>query len=151
MALRWTKPPKSSDAEMVLRGAIYCRYGHIEVHRLSIGGYYWSCPCVGVIDAVNTMVYPVETVERAQRWCEAYVRECLGQPSNAEHVAALAAEIREGARVHALDDMGGITATTTRSDPWQLGDGTWVVSLVGRTGGYSLERCALAAPDRSGM
>lgn len=151
MALRWTKPPKNLDAESVLKGAMLCRYGYIAVYRLSIGGYYWTCPCVGVLDAVDTMVYPVATLERAQRWCESYVRECLGQRSDPRACAELAAEIRDGMRVHVLDDMSGITTTTTRSNPWQLGHGAWVVSLVGRTGGYMLERCALAAPDRSGM
>ena len=38
-------------------------------------------------------------------------------------------------------DNGAPWYTTTRSRPWQLGDGTWVVLLAGRTGGYRLDRC----------
>lgn len=144
MALRWTKAPKHVDAESVLKGALLCSYGYIRVYRLWTGGYCWSCPNVGVLDEVDTLVYPVATIERAQRWCEEYVRECLGKRPHAANGAALAAEIRDGMRVYVLDDMGGITTKTTRSDPWQLGDGTWVVLLDGRSGGYSLTRCAVA-------
>lgn len=37
-------------------------------------------------------------------------------------------------------DDGSLWHTQTRSFPWQLGHGTWVVSLVGKTGGYELDR-----------
>lgn len=43
-----------------------------------------------------------------------------------------------------LDD-GSIQNTATRSDPWQLGDGTWVVMLEGRIGGYDLARVSVPA------
>ena len=41
----------------------------------------------------------------------------------------------------------GFTAPT-RSKPWQLGHGEWVVSVEGRTGGYALDDLVLA--DQSG-
>jgi hypothetical protein len=37
-------------------------------------------------------------------------------------------------------DDGTKWHTFTRSEPWQLAGGTWVVSLVGKTGGYLLDR-----------
>lgn len=46
-----------------------------------------------------------------------------------------------GTLIALVDDFYGVTITRTRSDPWRLGDGTLVVSVVGRTGGYSAERC----------
>jgi hypothetical protein len=36
---------------------------------------------------------------------------------------------------------GRLTKTWTRSEPWKLGHGELVVSLVGRTGGYIASRC----------
>lgn len=38
-----------------------------------------------------------------------------------------------------LDD-GGLWHTRTRSLPWQLGHGQWVVALEGKAGGYDLTR-----------
>lgn len=38
-----------------------------------------------------------------------------------------------------LDDYS-IVSTVTRSPPWQLGHGAWVVSLKGRSGGFDLKR-----------
>lgn len=38
-----------------------------------------------------------------------------------------------------MDDGSDIRAVT-RSIPWQLGDGTWVVKISGRTGGFALSR-----------
>lgn len=43
-------------------------------------------------------------------------------------------------RVRVTLDDGSKLETRTRSQPWQLGDGTWVVLLEGRTGGYLLSR-----------
>ncbi len=37
-------------------------------------------------------------------------------------------------------DNGEIWYTETRSVPWQLGHGDWVVLLKGKTGGYLLDR-----------
>ncbi len=37
-------------------------------------------------------------------------------------------------------DSGENWITRTRSDPWQLASGHWVVLLEGRTGGFSLKR-----------
>lgn len=45
-----------------------------------------------------------------------------------------------GSTVTVRLDNGNIVITTTRSEPWQLGHGTWVVSLEGRAGGYALDR-----------
>lgn len=49
-------------------------------------------------------------------------------------------EIPSGAEVSVRLDVGSIFETTTRSAPWQLGHGAWVVLLEGKTGGYDLSR-----------
>lgn len=45
-----------------------------------------------------------------------------------------------GARVDYHAVIGGpVTAqTVVRTDPWQLGDGTWVVAIVGKAGGVAV-------------
>lgn len=53
---------------------------------------------------------------------------------------AFAQELAEGSEVLLLDDHGELHETRTRSRPWKLGDGTLVVLVEGRTGGYDLER-----------
>lgn len=45
-----------------------------------------------------------------------------------------------GTRVAVRLDSGHTLITTTRSLPWQLGHGQWVVSLQGITGGFDCER-----------
>lgn len=56
----------------------------------------------------------------------------------------LGRDARIGTRVHAyLDDQTQIN-TTTRSKPYQLDDGRWVVLLKDRNGPYPLSRVALA-------
>lgn len=45
-----------------------------------------------------------------------------------------------GTPVTVKRDSGEILVTTTRSEPWQLGSGHWVVSVVGISGGYDLDR-----------
>ena len=48
--------------------------------------------------------------------------------------------ITPGTDVTVTRDDGSEWLTKTRTEPWQLGDGTWVVALEGRAGGFSLER-----------
>jgi len=48
--------------------------------------------------------------------------------------------IKRGTEVNVLLDDGNIWRTRTRSDPWQLGHGQWVVALEGKAGGYALDR-----------
>ncbi len=45
-----------------------------------------------------------------------------------------------GTKVLLTNDLGGVEETRTRSIAWLLGSGHPVVSVEGRTGGYSLER-----------
>ncbi len=45
-----------------------------------------------------------------------------------------------GTKVSLQLDNGQWEATTTRSHPWQLGHGQWVVQVEGRAGGYDLDR-----------
>lgn len=45
-----------------------------------------------------------------------------------------------GIRVRVVKDDKSVVETTTRSDPWQLGDGTPVIMLEGISGGYLLSR-----------
>ena len=46
-----------------------------------------------------------------------------------------------GTKVRLTEDDGSVTETTTLSEPWPLGDGTWVVKVAGKSGGYLLDRC----------
>ncbi len=48
--------------------------------------------------------------------------------------------ITSGTDVTVTRDDGSLWQTRTRTDPWQLGDGTWVVALEGRAGGFALDR-----------
>lgn len=52
-------------------------------------------------------------------------------------------KLTEGSSVFVLDDLGKLWSTKTRSAPWKLGHGTWVVLLEGRTGGYDVGRIFL--------
>lgn len=56
---------------------------------------------------------------------------------------ALAADLpalQVGASVEVLLDDGRVVKTTTRSAPWEIGSGDWLVQLVGFVGGYNLGR-----------
>lgn len=48
-----------------------------------------------------------------------------------------------GTPVNVRKDNGDIFETKTRSEPWQLGHGDWVVSVEGISGGYDLERVSI--------
>lgn len=48
--------------------------------------------------------------------------------------------IPSGLDVTVIRDDGSRWLTRTRSEPWQLGDGTWVILLEGKAGGYALDR-----------
>jgi hypothetical protein len=49
-------------------------------------------------------------------------------------------KLPEGTAVSVLLDNGETWHTKTRSMPWQLGHGQWVVALEGKAGGYALDR-----------
>ncbi len=53
-------------------------------------------------------------------------------------------KISAGTSVDVRLDDGTIWRTKTRSEPWQLGHGDWVVLLEGKSGGYSLSRVMVA-------
>lgn len=69
------------------------------------------------------------------------IPERLLPPLPARRLPQLPRDAESGARVIVVEDDFTVTLTTTRSAPWELGCGEWVVLLVGRAGGYSLERC----------
>lgn len=48
--------------------------------------------------------------------------------------------LTSGLDVTVIRDDGTRWLTRTRSGPWQLGDGTWVILLEGKAGGYALDR-----------
>lgn len=50
-----------------------------------------------------------------------------------------------GTAVDVTLDDGTVWRTKTRSEPWQLKSGHWLVSLEGKAGGYSLERVRRAS------
>lgn len=63
----------------------------------------------------------------------------------AKNAATLAAwTYPAGTAVEYTDDLGAVHASRTRSHAWSLGDGTPVVLLEGRTGGYCLGRVRLS-------
>ena len=49
-------------------------------------------------------------------------------------------KLPEGTAVMLLLDAGSKVATKTRSKPWQLGHGAWVVLVEGKSGGWDLNR-----------
>jgi hypothetical protein len=53
-------------------------------------------------------------------------------------------KLPEGTSVLLTLDDGSKIATRTRSLPWQLGHGAWVVLVEGKTGGWALERVEVA-------
>jgi len=55
-------------------------------------------------------------------------------------VAYLSTTAPSDTRVWVVEDDFKVTLTKTRSEPWQRGHGQWVVLLVGRTGGFAIER-----------
>jgi hypothetical protein len=52
----------------------------------------------------------------------------------------LTRDAARNASVRVLLDDGRVLETITRSEPWQIGSGHWVVLIVGRSGGMALER-----------
>lgn len=65
-------------------------------------------------------------------------------PSNPQPDTALP----NGTAVTVTRDDGSLWITRTRTDPWQLGDGTWVVALEGRAGGFRLDRVRRREEDK---
>lgn len=54
--------------------------------------------------------------------------------------------LRPGDKVMVRGDSGNEFEYVVKSAPWQLGGGTWVVGLVGISGGYLLSRVARVVP-----
>ena len=52
-------------------------------------------------------------------------------------------DLRRDDIVNVREDDGTSTIQTVKYKPWQLGDGTWVVGLFGRRGGFLLDRVTL--------
>jgi hypothetical protein len=52
---------------------------------------------------------------------------------------------RIGQPVAVVRDDWTVTETATRSEPWQLGSGDWVIMVEGISGGYALERVSTRA------
>jgi len=70
-------------------------------------------------------------------WLFKHLRPPSQVPSKAMHLSTTAPS---GTRVWVVEDDFSVTITDTRSEPWKLGHGQWVVLLVGRTGGFMIER-----------
>jgi hypothetical protein len=51
-----------------------------------------------------------------------------------------------GTSVDVLRDDGTTTRTKTRSEPWQLRHGEWVIMVEGIAGGYLWSRVTVSAP-----
>lgn len=61
----------------------------------------------------------------------------------------LGPEAPVGIEVVVREDNGTLTLTRTRSEPWQLGDGTLVVQIEGRIGGFAASRIFLAGTQQA--
>jgi hypothetical protein len=48
-------------------------------------------------------------------------------------------------------DNGKLYSKKVKYEPWQLGDGTWVIGLEGVNGGYSLDRIVINACEEANM
>ena len=53
---------------------------------------------------------------------------------------AIRCTMKASTPVKVLLDDGTFWHTLTRSEPWKLGHGQWVVMLAGKSGGYDLAR-----------
>lgn len=60
------------------------------------------------------------------------------------------ADLEVGTGVVVTRDDGSTFTTRTRSKPWQLGHGGWVVSLVGAAGCFDLDRIERTWPTTEG-
>jgi hypothetical protein len=69
----------------------------------------------------------------------------MRRPPRQKPIPAAIKTLPSGTAVEVTLDDGSIEKTATRSDPWELGDGTWVVMLEGRIGGYDLARVSVPA------
>ena len=77
---------------------------------------------------------------RFQRSFDGGVRGMRMMTQRVEESGKAAARLTNGMRVIVMLDDGSERETHTRSDPWQLGHGEWVVKLDGIAGGYSTMR-----------
>ena len=76
-----------------------------------------------------------------------WVREVGTTRGSMQKLQPITMETPSGTPVIYVDDEGVPCVTKTRSDPWCIGDGTPVVLIDGRTGGYLASRVfALEAP-----
>ena len=69
---------------------------------------------------------------------------------NEEHIESWSRRLLEvgpGDRVVQTDDAGVVHERVVKYEPWQLGDGTWVIGLKGISGGYALSRCQPAQAE----
>ena len=97
----------------------------------------------GVMDAFNCTFIQAKAYLRENR--EAILMEDRAEAERkAKRAELLAAWTHpEGTAVEYTDDLGVVHASRTRSKAWALGDGSPVVLLEGRTGGYCLSRVKL--------
>jgi outer membrane lipoprotein SlyB len=54
--------------------------------------------------------------------------------------------MKNGTPVEVRRDDGDILRTVTRSEPWQLPGGQWIVLVEGIRGGYALDRVTAFTP-----
>ena len=64
---------------------------------------------------------------------------------NIREGTVIAAFLKNDMAVKYHEDDGSVTLTRTRSEPWQLGHGQWVVKVIGKTGGVDCAATSLSA------
>lgn len=60
-------------------------------------------------------------------------------------------EYKIGQTVVVKMDDGKLYAKKVKYEPWQLGDGTWVIGLEGISGGYALNRVVIGSCEEANM
>jgi hypothetical protein len=78
-----------------------------------------------------------EVFDTFRGWLYSSLRQPVFEPTKLQSLPTTAPA---GTRVVVVEDDFSLTLTDTRSEPWPLGSGHWVVLLVGRTGGFSIDR-----------
>jgi hypothetical protein len=66
---------------------------------------------------------------------------------NIREGTVIAELLKNGMAVKYYEDDGSITLAQTRSEPWMLGHGQWVIKITGKTGGVDCARIKIHSPD----
>ena len=83
--------------------------------------------------------------------CEENQRELVQAIMNDKKTPKPPIDLNRDDIVNVREDDGSVSIQTVKYEPWQLGDGTWVVALRGRPGGFLLDRITLNRRGREDL